>query len=333
MGFSYLQKFGGGLLIVAWLIWGSNMIGNALIPIPEEPASTTVAATTPAPAPKAPQLEDVLPLLASANIDEGKKVFNKCKACHTAEKGAGAKVGPDLWNVVERPKASFDHFNYSDAMKSKGGKWTYEELNHFIFDPRKYVPGTKMTFAGLKDTQQRADVIAYLRTLNDSPPPLPEVKAAAPAAATQIASAAKPEAAQETPQQAAATQTASAPAQAPADDLKTLLANADVSEGAKIFHQCRVCHSYKKGEGAKIGPNLWDVVGRPKGSFDHFSYSDGMKNKGGKWTYEQLFHFLANPQKFVPGTKMTFTGVKKPAQRADVIAYLRTLNDSPPPLP
>lgn len=173
MEFSYLQKFGGGLLIVAWLIWGSNVIGNALVPVYEEPASTTVASAAPAPAPKEAKLEDVKPLLASASADAGAKVFRKCQACHNIEKGAGTKVGPDLYDVLSRGRADFKGFAYSDALKKLGGKWTYDDLNHFLFKPKEFVPGTKMGFAGLKKVKDRADIIAFLRQHDDSPPPLP----------------------------------------------------------------------------------------------------------------------------------------------------------------
>lgn len=335
MKFSFIQKFGAALLATVWLLWGSNMIGDWIIPAREAPsgggtvvASAAPAAKSAAAKPKSDQVEDIKPLLAKADIDEGKKLFRKCTVCHTAQKGAGSKIGPDLWNVVGRPKASFDHFSYSDAMKGKGGDWTYDALNHFIAKPRDFVPGTKMTFAGLKKPQQRADVIAYLRTLNDTPPPLPTITETAPAAAKPAAAS---EAKAET-KPAAKPQAASATA-TPGLDIKALLAKASVEEGKKLFHKCKVCHNAAKGAGNKIGPNLWDVVGRPKGTYDGFSYSDAMKKKGGDWTYEDLFHFIADPRKFVPGTRMTFLGLKKPEQQADVIAYLRTLNDSPPPLP
>ena len=100
-------------------------------------------------------------------------VFKKCRACHTNEKGAGHRVGPDLWNIVNRPKGHAPGFSYSEAMAAKGGEWTYEDLDHFLRKPKDFVPGTKMGFAGLKKAKDRAAVIAYLRTLSDSPVPLP----------------------------------------------------------------------------------------------------------------------------------------------------------------
>ena len=119
-------------------------------------------------------------LLASASSEKGQATAKQCQACHTFEKGGPNRVGPNLYGVVGRKRASEPGFNYSAAMKAKGGEWTYEELNHFIANPRSYIPGTNMTFAGLPRDSQRADVIAYLGTLADSPLPLPKA-AAAPA--------------------------------------------------------------------------------------------------------------------------------------------------------
>jgi cytochrome c len=122
-------------------------------------------------------------LLAKASVEKGQATAKQCQACHTFQKGGPNRVGPNLWNIVgdERGKER-GGFNFSSAMKKKGGKWTFEELNKFLQDPRGYIPGTNMTFAGLKRDQQRADVIDYLRTLSDSPLPLPKVAegAAAP---------------------------------------------------------------------------------------------------------------------------------------------------------
>jgi cytochrome c len=129
-------------------------------------------------APAAPVEATPLPvLLANADIAEGKKQSKKCAACHNLEEGAGAKIGPDLYHVVGRKTASQPGFSYSDAMKAKGGTWTFEELFHFIEDPRGYVDGTAMTFAGIKKPEQRADLIAYLNTLGSNVP-LPKVEAA-----------------------------------------------------------------------------------------------------------------------------------------------------------
>jgi len=124
------------------------------------------------------------------------------------------------------------------------------------------------------------------------------------------------------------------PAAAPKEEpIEQALASADAKRGEQTAKICQTCHTLGKGEPNKIGPNLWDVVGRQKGSGAGFSYSDAMKAKGGTWTADDLNKFLASPRDFAPGTKMTFAGFSRENQRADVIAYLNTLSDSPKPLP
>jgi cytochrome c len=113
-------------------------------------------------------------LLASASAERGAQTAKQCQICHNVEEGKGPKIGPDLYGVVDRPVASQPGFNYSAALKAKGGKWTFAALNKWITDPRADVPGTSMTFAGLSRDKQRADVIAYLVTLSKNPVPLPK---------------------------------------------------------------------------------------------------------------------------------------------------------------
>lgn len=135
------------------------------IAVPEEGAKTEEAAT-----------EQEVPIavrLAEASPEKGQAAVRQCAACHTFEKDGPNRVGPNLYGVVGRPVASHGGFDYSDALKKVGGEWTFEKLDKYIANPRADVPGTKMTFAGISRDQQRADVIAYLRTLSDNPVPLP----------------------------------------------------------------------------------------------------------------------------------------------------------------
>ena len=128
------------------------------------------------PAEKAAPEEPIEKLLASATVDRGQAVTKACAACHTFQKGGPNGQGPNLYGVVGRPRASEPGFSYSDAMKAKGGEWTIDDLNKFLTNPKEFVPGTKMTFAGLPRANQRADAIAYLNSLADSPKPLPVAK-------------------------------------------------------------------------------------------------------------------------------------------------------------
>jgi cytochrome c len=120
---------------------------------------------------------------------------------------------------------------------------------------------------------------------------------------------------------------------APEEPIEKLLASSSAERGEAATKACASCHNFKKGGPNGIGPNLYGVVGRPKGAEPGFNYSDAMKAKGGEWTVDDLSKFLTSPKNFAPGTKMTFAGFNKGGQRADVIAYLNSLADSPKPLP
>lgn len=178
MKFSFWEKVGGSVLLTGWLIFIGNMAGNALVH-PNEAAHAPAEDAKPAAshggaAGKAPEVKvDVLALLASADAGAGAKVFNKCKSCHSSEQGGKHKVGPNLWEIVGRPRAGADGFAYSGALKDAGGHWGYEELNAFLLSPKDAVPGTKMSFQGVSDPAQRAQVIVFLRALSANPLPLP----------------------------------------------------------------------------------------------------------------------------------------------------------------
>jgi cytochrome c len=122
--------------------------------------------------------------LATADVAHGQQVFNKCMACHNAEKGGANQLGPNLWDVVGEPIAQGKGgFAFSDALKKVGGTWNFDNLSKWLDSPKAFAPGTKMTFAGLSNPQDRADVIEFLNQHSDSPKPLPKAPDAAPAAA------------------------------------------------------------------------------------------------------------------------------------------------------
>jgi len=120
--------------------------------------------------------EPIETLLASATVDRGQQTAKACQACHNFQKGGPNGMGPNLFGIVGRARASEPGFAYSDAMKAKGGEWSIDDLNKFLTNPKEFVPGTKMNFPGLPRGNQRADVIAYLNSLADNPKPLPVAK-------------------------------------------------------------------------------------------------------------------------------------------------------------
>ena len=189
-------KIAGAVLAALLLIFGTKTIiesnqGHG----PGKPGYTLPAATPPAakesaaapaggekageakagaaPAAAASGAAAVLAALPKANAENGKGIFKKCAACHNIEKGKPKAVGPNLWGVVNRPKASFEGFEYSPDLKAKGGNWTFEDLAAFISNPKAYAAKTKMVFSGLPPADA-ADVIAYLAGQNDAPVALPK---------------------------------------------------------------------------------------------------------------------------------------------------------------
>jgi cytochrome c len=270
------------------------------------------AAGGPAPA-AAPGLPPIAPLLAKADPSAGEAYTKKiCIAFHNFQEGAANKVGPVLYGVVGRDKASAPGYTYSAALKGKGGKWTFADLNEWLHSPKAYAPGTKMAYAGIENDQARANVIDYLRTLSKTPEPLPPVTAADTA-----------------PQAAAA-----APPSAAAPSLDTLLAKADPARGQAFTKKiCIACHNFQEGAANKVGPVLYGVVGRDKASAPGYTYSAALKGKGGKWTFADLNEWLTSPRAYAPGTKMSYAGIESPQLRADVVDYLRTLSKNPEPLP
>jgi cytochrome c len=115
-----------------------------------------------------------------ADATKGEQVFKKCAACHNADKGGANALGPNLWNVMGEPIGKgAGGFAFSEALAGKGGNWDFDSLGQWLANPKKFAPGTKMTFAGLSNPQDRADVIAFLNAHGDAPKPLPAAPAAA----------------------------------------------------------------------------------------------------------------------------------------------------------
>ncbi len=271
---------------------------------------------------------EVVPIavrLEKADPKKGEAEAKVCSACHNFQEGAGAKVGPDLWDVVDRPKGKAEGFDYSAGMKAKGGNWTYADLDTFLTKPSAYVQGTKMGYPGQDDPEKRASIIAYLRSLAKEPKPLPKVSDADKKVASADAKGGSGVKGGDKGNGAGAAAGEGA--------FLKVVGEADPKKGQAAAQVCTACHNVKKGAGNLIGPDLWDVVNRKKGSVEGFDYSAGMKAKGGEWTFDDLNAWLTKPSAYVPGTKMGYPGEANEKKRAEIIAWLRTLADNPVALP
>jgi cytochrome c len=171
------NKIAGALLGTCLVLLALNITAEAIF-APHHPAKPgyEIEAKPEAPAAHGAEAkadEPIGKLLASANIERGQGSTRACAACHNFQKGGPNGLGPNLYGVVGRARASAPGFAYSDAMKAKGGEWTVDDLNKFLTSPKEFVPGTKMNFPGFTKGSQRADVIAFLNSLADNPKPLP----------------------------------------------------------------------------------------------------------------------------------------------------------------
>ena len=302
------NKIAAGVLTAGLVLWGANRIAHIVVSneAPEKPAIQLAGLAPAAPvAAAAGGLESIIPLLASADVAKGQAfVQEQCAACHTLTQGGANGVGPNLYGVLGGPMFAHAGFAYSDAVKAKAkGNWNYDSMNAWLSSPSSFASGTGMSYAGIKNTQTRADVVAYLRTLATSPLPLPTAAAAA------------------------------APAAAPG--IATLFASADLTKGQAVFQQeCSACHSIAKGGHSGFGPNLYGIVGAKAFSVAGFTYSSAVQTKAGQpWTPDALSDWLKAPNSYAPGTAMSFAGIKNDQTRADVIAYLNKNSDSPAKLP
>jgi len=215
--------------------------------------------------------------MAVGDVAKGKKLAKKCKACHTLKKGGKNRLGPNLFGVLGKPAGAVKGYKYSKALKASGITWDEAAFTDFVAKPKKVVKGTKMSFRGIKKAPQRADLLAYFKTL----------KSTAAAASSSIG---------------------------------------NVANGKKVAAKhCIVCHTFEKGGRVVYGPNLFDMYGKPAGAIKGYAYSDALAKSGLVWNDKNLIGFLADPEQFLKGTKARFPGIKTAKQKADILAYMKTL--------
>lgn len=357
-----INKMAAAVLTAGVVAMSAGFVAKLLVhPAPlAENAYPIQVADRPAAAPAAeePRLEPVLPLLADADLAAGEAAFRPCAACHTYEQGGAQRVGPNLWDIVGASHAHIDGFNYSSALQELSDEpWTYEALNAFLANPRQAIPGTRMAYGGMRSVQDRANLIAWLRTLSDDPAPLPsdeEIEAVSEEAAAEETGAEETgaeadEASVEETEGEAAEAEAEAEAEEPGsevaaeeaaaaeggDELLALIAAADASEGESLSRRCAACHTFDEGGPNRVGPNLWNVLGQSVAHLEGFNFSNAaqaMQAEGVTWSYENMDAFLENPRGWMPGTRMVFPGLRSPEDRAALIAFMRTKSENPPPL-
>ncbi len=173
-----LNKILGAVLATCLMLLALNIGASALFAPekPEKPGYNIAVKEEGAGGPAAagePE-KPIAVLLASASVEKGQAAAKQCASCHTFEKGGPNRVGPNLYDIIGHERGTGrGGFNFSAAMKAKGGNWSFEDLNEFLKNPRAAIPGTNMTFAGVSRDTVRADLLVYLRSLSDSPQPLP----------------------------------------------------------------------------------------------------------------------------------------------------------------
>ena len=175
-----INKIVAAILLVALLIIGIGKLSDIIFHVEkpktpgyvvevEQAVATKMQSTTET----AEEKIDISAMLALGDITTGEKVFKKCAACHSINKGGKNNIGPALYNVVGRDVGAISDYKYSKALSQYGKKWTFEELNGYLIKPAKWIKGTKMAFAGLRKEKDRASVIVYLNQNSDNPLPLP----------------------------------------------------------------------------------------------------------------------------------------------------------------
>ena len=170
-----INKIISAIIIVVVLVVGIDKLSEVIFHVekPKNPGYVVEVQKVSTSSDSTETTIDITALMAMGDVEHGKKVFKKCAACHSINKGGKNKIGSALWNVVFRPVGSVEDYKYSKALASYGKEWSWEELNGFLVKPSKWIPNNKMGFAGLKSEKDRASVILYLNQNSDNPRPLP----------------------------------------------------------------------------------------------------------------------------------------------------------------
>lgn len=260
---------------------------------------------------EAPGVPSIAARMQTASAEDGAGLITRCQSCHDYSPENANRTGPGIYGVVGHPIASHEGFSYSQALAALGEAgeiWDYEHLDAFLESPRTHVPGTTMSFAGLSNPDDRADLIAFLRENSDDPYPLPEAPAEE--------------------------ETAAAEGEAPAEDdpLYTAMAAVTPEDGQALIVRCQSCHDYSEANANRVGPGIYDIVGAEIAHHEDYNYSESLAALGAEgetWTPENLSAFLEAPAQFAPGTRMAFPGIASVEDRAALIVFLNTLSDEP----
>ena len=170
-----INKIFAAIIVTVLLVLGINKVSDVIFHVEKpdvEGYKVEVKVVSTSQANEQSQV-DISALLALGSVENGKKVFKKCAACHSINEGGGNKIGPKLWNVMFRPIGSVSDYKYSKALSTYGKEWTWEEMNGFLIKPAKWIKGNKMGFAGLKKEEDRASIMLYLNEKSNNPKTLP----------------------------------------------------------------------------------------------------------------------------------------------------------------
>ncbi|MEO5377499.1 MAG: hypothetical protein H7832_06925 [Magnetococcus sp. DMHC-6] len=236
-------------------------------------------------------------------VSQGKRAARSCEICHDLTSARKmTRVGPPLWGIYNAPAGKVKDYPYSAAHLKKASEgiiWDRATLDIYLKNPKEFIPGNTMAFAGIKVDEERQALIDYLKSLNrpkeEPQPPLIEQP---PPVALRYSTI------DENSQEIRA------------------------KKGEIHAEKCAACHDLTQKKEIIVGPYLWGIVGRPAGQVIGFPYSEGFKNKIGQgmvWSSKNLEDFIKNPRGFIPDTKMLFDGIPRSEQRHDLLIYLRTL--------